>query len=232
MTKLFSVVFIAFALSACGPGLGQEENRPGPNPVLPPVGVTEDDGAVVHGRAMVEVSSNQATILVRLWDMLITQARAATGTTTVTYNNVASTNFSIDVASLGAAGFSGDTLSLGSVSLASLDDNHLKVCNPGGNTKCTKAAIRVYTTGSVAGFVHTVDLYGVDVFAGALNPNTPVGLNAGGSVEVQTYTIPNSKKRLKMIEFPSPTYSISSDFSNGGSGDYSMTLVVEYILLP
>lgn len=220
-------VLMSLSLMACG-------NNPEFNLNLPPVGVVEEDGAVVHGRAIMEVSSEQqsslAKILQNLW---IAKAYAATGSTTVTYTNAAAVNFTINVASLTPGAFSGTTLSLGSVGLSTLRDNNLRECGTSGHEKCHNAAIRVYTTGgSTAGFVHASDGYGVPVYTGTLNPTSAVGLNAAGSVQVQTLSIPNNKNVVNLTDFPSPTYSVSADFSNAGAGNYSMTYVVEYVLLP
>ncbi len=232
MKNFLNVVMGVFALALVGCG-GYVPTAGSP---LPPVGVPGEDGAVIHGRAEVSVESVQEYAVIKmLREMLFPQTKwAATGATVVTYTNVASTNFTIDVANLGGVGatFSGDTLNLGYVSLSGLNDNNLKVCNPGGNTKCTQAVIRVYTTGATAGFVHQTDGYGLPVYAGTLNPSSQVGLNAGGSVQVQTYTIPAGKNRIRLTEFPSPSYTVTSDFANAGVGTYGMTLVVEYVLFP
>lgn len=202
------------------------------NPIdLEPVGVPSADGGVVHGRAIYTVTNVQQTAMIKLFHQLIMPySYAATGSTTVTYTNAASTNFTINVGSFTAGGFTGEVLSLGSVSLATINDNNLKVCGVGGNTKCTSAVIRVYTTGSIAGFVNTDDAYGAPVFTGTLNPNTALGLNAAGSVPVQTLSIPANKNKVRLSDFPSPTYAVTSDFSNAGAGSYSMTYVVEYVL--
>ncbi len=157
-------------------------------------------------------------------------AYAATGTTVVSYNNAAAVGFTINIAALAPGAYTGSTLSYGSISLATLSDNSLKVCGVGGTTKCNTAIIRMYTTGSVAGFVNTDESYGVPLYAGSLNPSSPLGLNSAGSVQVQTYTIPGSTHKLTMANFPSPQYNMSVDMSNAGSGQYDTNLVVEYAL--
>lgn len=218
MKKL--LITLSLGLAACSPGFKSIE-------LLPPVGEVLPDHSIIRGRALFVVSSDQYRFT---WlDLFLPHVYAATGSTNVAYVNAAAVNFSINNTNFVAGAFTGETLSLGSVSLASLSDNNLKICGVGGNQKCTSAIIRVYTTGSVAGFVHT-DGYGAPVFAGLLNPNSPVGLNTAGSVQVQTYTIPANKNKVKLSDFPSPTYSVTSDFSNAGSGNYSMVFVVEYVL--
>jgi hypothetical protein len=229
-----SIAFMSLVLlSACGgsPNVVSEVPQP-----LPPIEIPGPDNVVVHGRAVVVISNEQETAFMNLFNrFIVPRAYASTGSTTVTYTNAASTNFTISVAGLAptfSPTFTGDTLNLGSVVLSGLNDNNLKVCNPGGNTKCTQAIIRVYTTGSTAGFVHTTDLYGAPVYTGTLNPSTAVGLNAGGSVQTQLFAIGSTVHKVVLADFPSPTYAVTSDFSNAGAGPYSMTYVVEYALAP
>lgn len=221
-------------LSACGGSPSTVTQAPQP---LPPIEVPGPDNVVVHGRAVVTISNEQETAMMNLWNRFIMPRAyaASSGSSVVTYTNAASTNFTINVTGLAPTftpTFTGNTLNLGSVALATLSDNNLKVCNPGGNTKCTQAIIRVYTTGSTAGFIQTTDLYGAPVFTGTLNPASAVGLNAAGSVQVQLFTIIASDHKIGIVDFPSPTYAVTSDFSNAGAGNYSMTYVVEYALAP
>ena len=229
---LLTVLLIGSLSSGCAPAK-VTVHRNGTAAALPQVGTPDDDGAVVKGRAIYTVDNERSTALHRfIYGLARPSAYAASGSTPITYTNAGSTNFAINVANFQPGDYTGSTLSLGSVALSNLNDNSLKVCGTQGNTKCTKAAIRVYTTGSVAGFVNTSDLYGAPVYAGTLNPSQTVGLNAVGSVQVQTLTIPSSKNTVKLSDFPSPTYSVNADFGNAGSGSYAMTFVVEYVLLP
>lgn len=228
---ILGIAAAAISLSMLS-GCGGADNGPAASNPLPPIDTPLPDNTVVHGQAVVFVSSTQETALFKLFNSLMPSAYASTGSVVVTYNNSASTNFTINANSLVAGAFTGNTLSLGSVSLATLDDNNLKVCNPGGNSKCTSAIIRVYNTGSLAGFVNTADSYAAPVYAGTLNPSTALGLNSAGAVQVQTASISGSTHRLTISSFPSPTYNVTSDFSNAGAGSYSMTFVVEYALAP
>jgi hypothetical protein len=154
-----------------------------------------------------------------------------TGSATVTYSNSPAVNFKIDASALVAGAMTGSTLSLGKVTVSDLSDNALNICGSNGKTKCTKAIIRLYTTGSIAGFVNTSDStsYGVPVFASGLNPTTALTLGSPG-VTAQQVSIASNTHVLKLSDFTAPTYDITSDFSNAGAGQYSMTLVVEYAL--
>lgn len=220
MKKL--LVILGLFLTACGQE-GGNAWTPGDESHGTPVVVAEDD-VVVRGRAEVAITMEPES-----------DGRKflyATGSTTVTYTNVASTNFSINVAALVPGSITGNTLSLGHVDLATLSDNNLKVCNPGGSTKCTQAIIRIFTTGSISGFVHNTDNYGAPIFAGTLNPSTAIGLNAAGSVQVQTVSISGTKHKLNLSDFPSPAYPVSVDMSNAGAGSYSANFTIEYTLSP
>jgi len=230
-TILIAALFTltAFTLSACSSG-GGSVGTSGPLN-LPPVGIAAEDGSVVHGRAIYTITSEQQTAMMKLFHrFFMPSAYAATGSVTVSYQDGDSTSFTINVSGMSASGFSGNTLNLGSVALATLSDNDLKVCGSNGNTKCTSSAIRVYTTGNTAGFVNITDGYGAPVYTGTLNPTSPVGLLSAGSVQVQTLSIPNSKHTIELSDFPSPSYAVTSDFSNAGAGAYTMSYVVEYVL--
>ena len=221
------LIMVTILLSACGSQVAGTLVNPPTN--LAPIEVPTAEG-VVHGRAIYTVSSDQPTAMMKLFQkVFMTNAYAATGSTTVTYNNSGSTTFTINVGSFTPGGFTGTTLSLGSVGVATISDNNLKVCGT-GNTKCVTAVIRAYTTGTIAGFVNTAESYGAPVYTGTLNPTSPVGLLAAGSVQVQTISIANNKHTISLSDFPAPTYTVNSDFSNAGAGSYTMTYVLEYAL--
>lgn len=220
------------ALTACG----GRSFQPVGNGFVPPNGPSVVDDSIVRGVAVITVTTDQTLAIFKyLNDLLMSTAFAAsTATTTVTYNNAPAVTFTINTAALTAGAFTGDTLSLGAVTVSSLKDNNLKLCAPGGNTKCTTAILRVYTTGSVAGFVNTSDSpqYGAPVFASGLNPTTALPLLSPGVAVQQVTGMANSKHTVLLTDFPSPTYNVTSDFSNAGSGSYSMVFVVEYALAP
>lgn len=184
--------------------------------------VSAFDGAIVRGRAEVTIAQSPKAF----------GSLKVTPPTTVVYTNASSVTFSINAATLAAGTLTNNVLSLGSVSVTALSDNDLKLCGTGGNQKCNNSGIRVYTTGTTAGFVNTTDLYGVPLFVGTLNPTTAIGLNATGAVYTATYAIPATTHKLNIVNFPTPSYAVTSDFSNAGAGGYTATFVVEYVLLP
>ena len=118
----------------------------------------------------------------------------------------------------------------GTLQLANLQDNQLKVCGTNGKTKCGTAMIRIYTTGtSGAGLWNADDQYGAPITAGK-STLAPVGLNASGAAIVQQISIPANKHVLTLQDFASPKYAMEVDFTQAGTGTYSSTLVIEYAL--
>lgn len=223
---ILNLVLLTSLMVACGKGGG------GGSSYVPPVDTPVEDGSVVRGRAYLVVNSDgtidyydeTAYIKKVLLNALIPTAHAATASIPITYTNAANIDFEIDP-SFSNPDSSGETRTLGTVSLANIDDNKLKVCGT-GNQKCTQAIIRLYTTGATAGLIHETDGYGIPVMFGA----GTIGLGAANAAVVQIVAIAQSKNRLRLADFPSPTYTVTADFSNAGYGNYSMTLVVEYVL--
>ena len=232
LVKLLSIVLL-FGISACK----NKVNIAGPNPdnspsPVPPVSQISED-LVVHGQAIIVFNNEVQSLYTKLLkQFFMPVAYAATSSATITYVNTAATTFTINTSSFVAGSISGDYLNLGSIVMSGLDDNKLKDCGPSNNQKCNNAYIRVYTTGSVAGFVHDDDGYGLPVLSGHNNPSptTEVGLGSANGIVLQQMAIPGNKNRIRLSDFSTPTYNFRSDFSNGGAGNYSMTVVVEYSL--
>lgn len=236
MKKLLLMTMF-LGLAACGKNF-QPANSP-------QVGVPQEDGGVVVGSAMLTISTPgeyqtaACKVFKFLQNLILSTSYASSvpgsGNTTVTFNNAPGVTFTISVSGLAPTftpTFTGETLNLGSIVISALTDNNLKVCGAGNNQKCTQAVIRMYTTGTTAGFLNTGDTYGVPVYAGTLNPTTQVGLGQANAVIVQQVTIANGTNKQHLTDFPSPTYAITSDFSNAGSGAYSMAMTIEYVLNP
>jgi hypothetical protein len=178
------------------------------------------------------------------FNLLVPQALAYNGSvapsatlTAITYNNPATVvGFTLSSTALTAGSFTGDILSFGNFSVSGLDDNKLKVCPAtgeanGGNTKCNRAKIRVYSaTGDANGvFQNTTDGYYIPLLVEGM----PVGVGVANAAYVQTLTIAGNKNRLRASDFTSanPNFPVTMDFSNGGAGSYSATLIVEYVLI-
>jgi hypothetical protein len=123
-------------------------------------------------------------------------------------------------------------IDFGQFSLNQLRDNKMRVCGAGGSDRCTEAAIRVYTQGAPgSGFWHSVDEYGAPIKASSIE----VGLDAADAAIVATYAIPTRKRVVKLKDFTGANNTpllipISVNFDDAGAGDYSSTIVVEYVL--
>lgn len=237
-------------LSGCGSTLettgGYKAPQTIPHDTSPTVNT--NDVVAVRGRIEISVSTEKESSMARLFKSLfLTNAYAATGATTVTYVNTGVLAFTLNTTNLATSpSFTGDILNLGDIVLSNINDNTLKVCGVGGTTKCTQAIIRAYTitapvdafpsTGTTQGFANVSDagdIYGVPVYVGSLNPSTAIPYNSSGAVQTQVIAIAGNKNRLKLADFgtlSARTYSVSADFSNAGTGQYKMRLVIEYIL--
>ena len=160
--------------------------------------------------------------------------RASSGSTGVTVTNSASTNMTLDT-SLFAIPVTITPFSMndfGFLQLSALTDNDLKVCGSNGNTKCTVAGIRMYTTGTVgAGLWNEDGGYGAPITAGqSASALSVVGLDAAGASTMQSFTIANNRNTVKLSDFTNPKYYFKVDFTDAGAGSYTTTVVVEYFL--
>lgn len=246
MKNIIALVMMALTMVGCG-------GFRAANPDLPPVGgpPTFEDPYLIVGRTEIEIvgsaSGSYARVKVKkfnLMDLILPQAIAYNGSTppsatlaAITYNNPATVvGFTINGAGLVSGGFTGDTLNFGSFAISGLDDNKLKVCPAsgeanGGNVKCNRAKIRVYSsTGDANGvFQNTTDGYYIPLKVGGID----VGVGVANAAYVQDYTIAANKNRLRVSDLTAQTanFPVTMDFSNGGAGSYSATLIVEYVLI-
>lgn len=207
--KTLALVFFSMFFSACGtePKYYPEHKQ---------------DTFVLRARTTFFVTTNPDGTL-----QLLSSTNPANQPVTVVVSpdvqlTISSANFSVPT-------MTSDTLSFGTLDVTNIRDNNTKVCGTGGNTKCTKAVLRVYTTGTAGpGFWNTTSGYGAPLIAGAVTSGI-TGLGTANSVVVQTYVIPASKYVVHTNDFsPAPKIVITGDFSNAGAGSYSTTVVVEY----
>jgi hypothetical protein len=117
--------------------------------------------------------------------------------------------------------------SYGKLEITDLYDNKLKVCGPAGNKRCTKAAIRILTRGGGKGFWNAADQYGAPITTGSSTIDLEPNFTLLGSIN-----IPLTQMVVKLANFSSGPLSIpiSIDFTDSPSGDYSTTIVVQYLL--
>ena len=145
--------------------------------------------------------------------------------------NAPNSSMTVDVSGFRAPSITNAVLNFGSIRITGLDDNNLTVCGTNGQAACTQAVIRIYTTGTAGpGIYNAAGGYGMPITAkqGSLAALV-VGLTSAAAAEMQTVTIGANKHAVVTADLtPSPSYSISSDFTNAGAGSYFTTLVVEY----
>ena len=120
--------------------------------------------------------------------------------------------------------------SYGRLDISELRDNSLRVCGTNGTTRCTKAGLRVYSSGTPQkGLWNSIDSYGAPIVTGAQE----VGLDVAGSAVLQTITL-GTQGIVKLTDFSTTgtvQIPISVNFTDAPSGSYASTLVVEYYLL-
>jgi len=203
------------------------------------------DDYVVVGSAFVDinVSNNIVSYKKRnLLSLLLPNALAYVGPTpsssvNITYTNAASSNFVLTSGSILSSpvlSLDGQTLSFGSITIGSLDDNKLKVCGSieseavSGSSKCNTAVIRVYAvSGNPDGvFCNTTESYCVPM---KVNGNV-FGIGVANANTTITHTIPNNINRLQKNQLSTTTWPLDVDTTNAGEGNYSVTVVIEYAL--
>lgn len=218
-----AVVLLAALTSACAPDPIRDTSAPAAPTFRVDSPPTALDPYRVRARATLEVSTDSESA--SLFDLL-PAAYAASGNKPITVELGAALTFGMSDTRFSVPAVSNSLLDFGYLDLTALDDNSLKVCGLSGNTKCTQAVIRVYTTGKPGAGMWNPDGYGQPLLANGLT----TGLNVAGAVTVATYTIPNSKHRLTLSDFSVTAYNIASDFTDAGAGSYSTTVVLEYAL--
>lgn len=249
MKKLQYVIsiLIAAAMTACAPGFQADLKDPGqivgePVRYFPIATAMVNVSSFGDIAAMKQPKKNLMNLVI---PMALADVAQGSATINVTYSNPGATAFTINTASLGnAITVSGTDLNLGTIALASLDDNSLRVCTGVGApaNKCNRLYIRVFTLGTAtggitgtAGFINTAGTYGIPVFAGSVP--TALGFNASAlaasvtnAATVYTYTIGGGMNRVRLSDLTNTPFPIKADLSNAGSGPYEMNLVVQYAL--
>jgi hypothetical protein len=192
----------------------------------------EEANVVVKSKVIVQVGNTSDSL-----------PHAATDTSGVTIINTPSATIKLDLSN-----FKGNPLTisngamtnLGSAYITDLFDNNLKVCGPSGNQKCTKAFIRLYTTGAAGAGVYNSDIeYGAPLYGGLANFTATgsglslIGLGPENAAISQMYIIPSNRFIVTLANFAGTTavpliYQFVADFSDAGAGTYRTTLVIEY----
>lgn len=197
--------------------------------VLSPVGVPRSDGSVVKSRATLNIGLGGITVHQDIHGNR-TLEFATSQSIPISVTNAASTSVTFSTSNFVIPTITSTALSFGSISMTQLSDNNLKICGTAGTTQCANAVIRMYTTGVAgAGVYNASGGYGAPLSAGQTTLAT-VGLNSANAASLQTTAISSTTHVLSLSAFSNPNYSVQADFSNAGTGSYSTTLVIEYIL--
>lgn len=154
-------------------------------------------------------------------------------TKVITVTNEQNTSFGIEEGEFVIPTVDGEHEDFGYLAINDLRDNNLKVCGANGLQKCSKALIRLYTSGVAgAGIYNSAEGYGVPLSATLTTPLT-IGLDAVQAAVMQVITIPANKRVVNLSDFsPVPRYQIKADFTEAGTGSFSTNLIVEYALAP
>lgn len=224
------IALISLVLVGCG---NKESKTITP---LPNINEPNIDGLVVAGRASINVvvgENTVAKIFKSIQAAFIQMAYANPISQPVTVVLAPNTTMTMSSANFVTPPLSNEVLSFGFLELTALSTNDLRKCPTNQGKKCTKAILRVYTSGvDGAGFYNTEDGYGVPLLATGVNPEAEVGLGAENSYIVQQITIPTNKNTIRLSDFSQTLINVNGDFSNAGAGTYSTTINVEFALAP
>lgn len=203
------LIAASFLLASCG-GPVVHNNRSPYNTNIPPQ--VDQETVVVIGVASFEVKVGPEGMYATSKAVNITLAP--------------NTQFSIDTTAFVTPTPDNSVLSFGNIAVSAASTNQLKRCGTGGNQKCGKALIQVYTSGVAgAGFWNTLDGYGAPMSAGLTGGLQTVPLGLANAVTVESWTIPANRNTLRLSDFtPTPTFVFQGDFTDAGEGSYSTTI--------
>jgi hypothetical protein len=214
----FFSIFLTFCAVSCS--VGHSDDRSG-DPKKPPAQTAEIpvDQLVVIATASFRVDVGRLAL-------------AATYPVTVVLAQNAA--LAIDTTAFAAPTMDNSVLSFGSIKVTNASTNHLKACGTGGNQRCTKALLRVYTSGVAGtGFWNTMDGYGAPMDAGLSGSLQVVGLGPSAAIVTEQITIPGNRNTVKITDFsPTPVFLFQGDFSDAGDGSYSTTINIDLALAP
>lgn len=221
---MYKIVFISLPLmmmSACG---DQNENFRAP--------VFQDtqnarpefeSGYVLRGRWVLEVGAGDGVDGFALLNF-------AAANQTVTASVASRVRFVVDSSNiLQPANPEDGQISYGSLEVTDLRDNDLVVCGAGGDSKCSESLLRIYSTGKPGGGLWNDDEgYGIPI----LSDGNVIGLGVPGSYGISTYNIPANQRVVRLADFSSGgslSIPLAVDFTDAGAGEFSTTLVIEYV---
>lgn len=199
------VILTALGVAACGTPIPQYPGAPSPEDV------------VIRARAVIRVHAGD-------------RPTALQSSVPISIVNAANTSMALDTTGFVTPAVHDALLDFGFIGISSLMDNDLYVCGDSRKQKCKTALIRAYTIHpSGPGLYNAEKDYGVPVIMGLLNSLTEVGWLSSSATVLQSVSIPQNKRVLRLNDFsPIPQYQVQSDFSNAGAGAFETTLLLEY----
>ena len=228
MTKKFvltmALSFLAVSMSGCG-GAGGAGNSGGSGDSV------SQPGQSGQGPELPFVLKSRSVFAVAMPTSSSLSIMSTSTAVPISVVNAPNSSMTVDVSGFRAPSITNAVLNFGNIRISALVDNDLAVCGANAQTACTQAVIRIYTTGTAGpGIYNTAGGYGMPITAkqGSLAALV-VGLTSAAAAEMQTVTIGAGKHAVVTADLtPSPSYAVSSDFTNAGAGSYATTLVVEY----
>lgn len=215
--KYFLVFMLGFLLMACGPTVIDNRTH---NHNPPGVDNVDPSGIIVIGTASFEVRvTGRGFGLAQTYPVVVALAPNST--------------LAISTVGFVVPTMSNSVLDFGNITVTAATTNQLKLCGTGGNQKCTKALLRVYTTVAAGAGFWNADGYGAPMTAGLSGSLQAVGLGIANVVTMEQYTIPGNRNSVKTSDFsPAPVFLFSGDFTDAGTGSYTTTVNIDFALAP
>lgn len=121
--------------------------------------------------------------------------------------------------------------SIGQYEITKLLDNDLDVCGEDGSSKCTEAAVRIYSKETAGdGLWNEAGAYGAPITTG----ESTILLGEDNAATLATYPIPETDRNIKLTDLTGGKKSLKIplkvDFSLVGSGTFTTTLQVDYVV--
>jgi hypothetical protein len=215
MKTLFQTIILVVILLGCGSSS--------------PMGVKGKDNFIPIARGIITLNKGE-DLVGKTISLIISSAYATTSSAVVSYIQAENASITLDISGITPeASPDGNTLNIGNIVVSNLKANKLKICGLSGNQKCSVAVIRAFTLPtpsfeSVNGLINTTDGYGSELLIEnmVLENDTPIVLS--------TFNIPVNKNKIDESNFSNVDYSLISDFSNAGFGNYTATIVIELAL--
>ena len=225
MIRRLAVLATCFCVGLTGCGHKKKDNKSSPTP--------NSRGHADDGAAEGDASVGLRDVVKGRWALMVRAGGEAEFTAVkaqpINVAIAAKTQFDISNSNFKTPDPTG-LASFGTLDITALLDNNLTVCGASGTSRCTKAIIRIYTSGTPGpGLWNAVSGYGLPISSGA----TAIGLDVAGAHVVSSAAISANTRVLNLKSFNingNLQIPIAVDFSDAEAGSYSSTLNIEYVL--